>query len=137
MTPMSTNQNKQTVTDFFANFTAGDLHGALALMTDDATWWIAGKPGIAPAAGEYSKEHLTQLLRRMASRLPKGLAMTVKAMTAEGDRVAVEVESLGELDNGRVYNQEYHMAMTFRDGKIAAVREYLDTQHVFAIWFAE
>jgi ketosteroid isomerase-like protein len=25
--------------------------------------------------------------------------------------------------------------MVIRDGKISAVREYLDTQHVFEVWF--
>jgi ketosteroid isomerase-like protein len=40
-----------------------------------------------------------------------------------------------ELRNGRVYNQQRHIQMTVLDGKISSVREYLDTQHVFAIWF--
>jgi hypothetical protein len=30
---------------------------------------------------------------------------------------------------------EYHVLMTIRNGKISVVREYLDTQHVFATWF--
>ena len=34
-----------------------------------------------------------------------------------------------------MYHQEYHTLMAIRDGKISAVREYLDTQHVFEIWF--
>lgn len=134
---MSIDQNKQTVTDFFEHFSKGDIDGALAMMTDDATWWIAGKPGQAPVSGEHSKDKLSALLKRMGSRLPRGLAMTITSMIGEGDRVAVEAESLGELDNGRTYNQQYHMAMTLKDGKIAVVREYLDTQHVFAVWFAE
>lgn len=137
MASMSIEQNKQTTLDFFSHFNSGDIPRALGLTTNDATWWIAGKPGVAPVSGEHSKQQLTELLNRMASRLPRGLEMTVKAITAEDDRVAVEVESYGELDNGRVYNQEYHMAITFLDGKIAVVREYLDTQHVFATWFAE
>ena len=32
----------------------------------------------------------------------------------------------GELLNGRVYNQEYHTVMTVREGRIVAVREYLE-----------
>jgi len=71
----------------------------------------------------------------MASQLKDGLKMTVKGLIAEGDKVAVEVESYGELQNGRVYNNEYHFSITIRDGKISEVREYLDTQHVFATWF--
>jgi ketosteroid isomerase-like protein len=35
-----------------------------------------------------------------------------------------------------VYNNLYHLRLTIRDGKIAAVREYLDTQHVFETWYA-
>jgi hypothetical protein len=49
--------------------------------------------------------------------------------------VALEVESYGKLKNGRIYNQQYHTLMVIRDGKISAVREYLDTQHVFEVWF--
>jgi len=41
----------------------------------------------------------------------------------------------GELLNGRVYNQEYHTVMTVREGRIVAVREYLDTQHVQEVWY--
>jgi len=63
------------------------------------------------------------------------VANHVKGMVAEGDKVAVEVESLGTLRNGRVYNNEYHTLLTIRDDKICAVREYLDTFHVHATWF--
>jgi ketosteroid isomerase-like protein len=106
-------------------------------MTDDATWWIAGKRDQLPAAGVYSKERIGRMFRNMTGQLPNGIKMTVKSMIAEGDKVAAEVESCGELSNGRVYNQEYHFALTLRDEKISSIKEYLDTQHVFAIWFAE
>ena len=55
-------------------------------------------------------------------------------MIAEGEKVAVELESYGELRSGRVYNNEYHMLLTTRGGKISAVREYHDTQHKVATW---
>ena len=132
---MSIEQNKKLVREFFDCFTANDVAGALDIMTDDATWWIAGKPEQLPAAGLHSKEQIARLFYNMVGQLPYGLKMTVKSLIVEGDKVAVEVESYGELRNGRVYNQEYHFLITVRDGKISAVREYLDTQHVFATWF--
>jgi ketosteroid isomerase-like protein len=132
---MSIEENKKLASEFFARFSANDISGALDTMTDNATWWIAGKPGQLPAAGLHSKEQLAGLFHRMAGQLKDGLKMTAKCLVAEGDKVAVEVESYGELQNGRVYKQEYHILLTIRDGKISAVREYLDTQHVFAIWF--
>ena len=132
---MSIEHNKQLAAEFFARFSANDIAGVLNAMTDDATWWLPGKPGQLPLVGVQSKEQIGRLFHTMAGRLKNGLKMTVKSMIAEGDKVAVEAESHGELKNGRVYNQEYHILMTFRDGKLSKVREYLDTQHVFATWF--
>jgi ketosteroid isomerase-like protein len=128
-------RNKREATRFFDCFSRGDIAGALDQLTDDATWWIAGKPGQLPGAGSYSKERIARLFQRMAGQLKHGLQMTVKSAVAEGDRVALEVESRGELHNGRVYEQQYHFALDMRDGRICAVREYLDTQHVQAVWF--
>jgi uncharacterized protein len=132
---MSIEQNKELATKFLDRFSASDIAGALDTMTEDATWWIAGKPEQLSAAGVHSKEQIARLFHNMAGQLKNGLKMTVKSLIAEGDKVALEVESYGELQNGRIYNQEYHMLMTVRVGKISEVREYLDTQHVFATWF--
>lgn len=134
---MSIEANKQTARQFIECFNANDVAGALALMTDDATWWIAGKPELLPAAGTYDKAKAAQLLHNLVSQLPNGFTMTVKSLIAEADRVAVEAESYGALRNGRIYNQQYHFLLTVRDGKVSAVKEYLDTQHVYAVWFQQ
>lgn len=131
---MSTDLNKKLTTDFFSRFTAGDVPGVLALMDDSATWRIPGKPELSPSAGTYDKTKIGQLFNTMMGRLKGGLKMTVTGMVAEGNCVAAEVVSHGDLKNGRVYDQEYHFLIEFRDGRIVAVREYLDTQHAFAVW---
>jgi len=133
---MSTEHNKKVAEEFFTRFTASDIASALETMTEDATWLIPGKPDASPSAGLYTKARISRLFHIMLSRLKGGLRMTVKAAIAEGDKVALEVESLGELTNGRIYSQQYHFLLEFRDGKICAVREYLDTQHAHAVWFA-
>ncbi len=132
---MSIEQNKAVAGKLFARFSANDIAGVLDLMTDDATWWIAGKAGQIPVSGLHSKEQISRLFYNMASQLKDGLKMTIKGLLAEGDQVALEVESYGELKNGRIYQQEYHLLVTLRDGKVCAVREYLDTQHVLTTWF--
>lgn len=137
---MGIEQNKHLAQQFIDLLSANDIAGALDLMTDDATWWIAGKPDHLPAAGLYSKAKIARLLRNMVGQLQEGLKMTVKSLVAEGDRVAMEAESYGKLQNGRVYQQEYHFSLTIDEGpegKIKAVKEYLDTQHVYAIWFQQ
>jgi ketosteroid isomerase-like protein len=127
-------RNKQIAEELFARFSASDIPGVLALMTDDVTWRIPGKPELSPAAGVYGKERIGRLFRRMLEQLEDGLKMTVLGSIAEGDRVAVEVESSGDLRNGRRYRQQYHFLFTMRDGKIASVREYLDTHHAYDVW---
>jgi uncharacterized protein len=128
-------RNKALAAEFFGRFTAGDLPGVMASFTDDATWWIPGRREQIPSAGLYDRQKIGRLFQAMIDALKDGLKMTVKSALAEGDEVAVEVESYGELKNGRVYQQQYHLRMRFRDGKVCAVREYLDTQHVYDVWF--
>jgi len=133
---MDTERNRQIAIDFYRRYDANDVAGALDLMADDLSFWIAGKPGSNATAGLHDKEGMAAIFRRMGRQFKDGrLRMTVKATTAEGERVALEVESYGELANGRVYNQEYHALMTIRGGKIATVREYMDTAHVDAVWY--
>ena len=134
---MSTEQNRKVADELFARLSAGDVPGALATMTDDATWVAAGRREDLPAAGTYDKRRLEKLFKAMLSQLKNGLKMTVKGSIAEGDKLSLEAESLGHLTNGRTYNQHYHFFIEFRAGKICAVREYLDTQHAYNVWYAE
>ena len=133
---MTPEQNKALAQEFFARFSASDLDGALATLTDDATWLIPGKRDRMPTAGLYTKERIARLFHAMLKQLKGGLRMTVLSALAEGDRVALEVESSGDLENGRLYRQQYHFLLQFRDGRICAVREYLDTQHAHDVWIA-
>ena len=133
---MTVEGNKAVAHQFFELFTASDIDGALSTMTDDATWWIPGNKERSPTAGLYSKEKIGRLFRRMVVALKEGLAMNVQSCIGEGKFVALLVESSGDLKNGRLYRQQYHMLMEFRDGKIASVREYLDTQHAYDVWVA-
>jgi uncharacterized protein len=128
------NDNKRIAAELFARFSASDIPGVLELMTDDVIWHIPGKPELTPAQGSFDKERLRKLFQRMLAQLESGLKMTVLSSIAEGDQVAVEVESAGDLKNGRKYRQEYHFAIGFRDGKVSSVREYLDTHHAWDVW---
>jgi ketosteroid isomerase-like protein len=133
---MELETNKQLATDLFTRFSANDIAGVLDLLADDVTWWIAGKPDAQPASGEHDKTSMARLFHRMVSQLDGPMDMTVRGLIAEGNKVAVEVVGDGKLLDGRRYQNEYHFLLTVRDDQIATVREYLDTQHVFATWFA-
>lgn len=134
---MSIEANKNTATQFFTRFNSNDMAGALDLMSDDVSYWVAGDPERLAAAGTHNKESIAQVFLRMGKALKDGLRMTIKSVIAEGDIVACEVESYGELKNGRIYNNQYYFQLSIRDGKISSVREYMDTHHVFVTWYQD
>jgi ketosteroid isomerase-like protein len=126
---MSAEDNKKIVLSFFENFSSGKMEQALAMMADNATWSVMGKPDKFALAGTKTKAQFAELVKGIGAAMPKGLRVTPKGVTAEGDRVALEAESYGEHANGKVYNNLYHFLIEVRGGKIQAVREYLDTIH--------
>lgn len=127
--------NRRVAIAFFGRVDAGDMQGALDLLADDVTYWLAGKAGSYPTAGARTKGEMAEIFSRMQDAMTGPLRASVTGTVAEGDKVAVEAVSRGELRNGRVYEQEYHVLFTVRGGRIVAAREYMDTAHVKAIWY--
>lgn len=124
---MSAEKNKETVRKFLDDLSNGRMTSMFDAMNDDATWWVAGN---FPLAGTKTKKEFQALLAGIADTLPGGLEVVPVAMTAEGDRVAVEAKSKAEnVKNGKSYRNQYHFLFELKNGKIQAVREYLDTMH--------
>jgi ketosteroid isomerase-like protein len=127
--------NKAIVADFLATFSRGDVTGVLHRMADDATWWVSGT--IAGMSGTYEKKTFGALLQGVKTVYKTGaMQFEPKSMIAEGPFVAVEAASHALLNNGRVYNNQYHLLFEIRDGKVLRVKEYMDTQHAYATFFA-
>lgn len=133
---MSIREHKTVAARFCELLSAGDIQGTLDLMTDDVNYWILGRREVVPSSGPHTKTQMQRMFQIMYERMQSGMQFTAKSMIAEGDELALEAESYAELKNGRMYNNQYHIRMRFRGGKIAEAREYLDTQHVLAVWFA-
>jgi ketosteroid isomerase-like protein len=124
---MSIQDNKRTVREYLAHFKRAAVPDLLAAMSEDATWWILGKPHLFAGAGTKSKADMERIWRGLFSHMEDGLEMTVIGMVAEDDKVAVEIRSHADLTDGRVYENQYHMLFTLRQGKIVGVKEYADT----------
>ncbi|MCZ6711601.1 MAG: nuclear transport factor 2 family protein [Gammaproteobacteria bacterium] len=120
-------QNKAVVAQFWEHFSNSDFDSALALLSEDATWWIAGTTDIS---GTYSKQEFAELAKGIGENTVEGIDVKAIRVTAEDDRVAVEAVSYGKMKNGKVYNNSYHLQHVVRDGKLIEIKEYLDTQHV-------
>lgn len=124
---MSIQDNKQTVREYLVHLRNGAIPDLLEAMSEDATWWILGNPQLFPSAGTKSKADMARIWGNLFSHMKGGLEMTVVGMVAEGDKVAAEIRSHADLADGRVYDNQYHMLFTLRQGKIVEVREYADT----------
>jgi len=119
--------NSQIVRNFFAAMNdAGPAEAARRFGTPDLIWWT-------PGGGEIQDQldGLSALIARHFDE--KGILLTIEGVTAEGDRVAVEARSEGQLRGGTRYANRYHWLFILRDGKIAVAREYNDTAHVNAV----
>ena len=125
--------NKQIARDFMHALSSGDAHRILACYTDDATVWTAGA---LPFSGLHTNEEVVGLCEGLLGAFPEGLKFSVKDMTAEGERVAIEAEGLGTHASGKVYHQHYHFLLVIRDGKVAEMKEYFDTELARAVLLA-
>ena len=117
---MSTEENRRTALKFLEAMSAGQIDESL--MTEDIQWWVPGR-------GLLSKAEFYALAGAFGGLVKDRITMTVRGVTAEGDRVAIEAESYGELKNGRIYNNTYHFLFVFRGGKICLSKEYNDSKH--------
>jgi len=122
---MSTEESRKIVLGFLENMNSNPP-AAFATLADSATWWL---PGNFALSGTHSKAEFAKIGAQLAPKLETPIKLTVKGVTAEGDRVAVEAESYAKMKSGKIYNNLYHFLFVVRDGKIQSVKEYLDTTH--------
>jgi ketosteroid isomerase-like protein len=65
-------------------------------------------------------------IKLLQSLFPNRLTYTIDSLTAEDDRVAAAVRAEGTLNNGEIYQNNYLLLFTLRDGKIATIVEYFN-----------
>ena len=128
---MSTESNKNIVRSFIKAIVSGDLDRLALTTTDDATFWVSPT---TTGSGTRNKEEYLQLISGITGELAKPMTLEMGDFTAEDDRVSLTMVGSMHLKNGKVYNGHYHYLFFLRDGKISAVKEYLDTYHAGEIF---
>jgi ketosteroid isomerase-like protein len=118
--------NKRIAREFFAALSRADSAAVGKLYADDFVLWTAGT---LPFSGSFTKAQALQGMDQILSLFPERLQFTIKAMTAEDERVAIEAESHGRHVSGKTYHNQYHFLLIIHDGKIRALKEYMDTMH--------
>jgi len=127
---LSIEANKQLARDFIDALSRADTDWVLEHYADDMVLWTAGS---LPFSGVHTREEIRPLMEGILGAFPNGLRFTVKALTAEQDRVAIEASSRGLHASGKLYENDYHFLMRIRDGKVVEIKEYLDTLHAHEV----
>jgi ketosteroid isomerase-like protein len=123
---MNLTANKRVVARFFELLNAGAYDAAVSLFTNDFIWSI---PESIPGGGEKSAAEFRELLTGIISLFDGQPQYTVVSMTAESDRVSVELLGVGDLKNGNHFRNRYHMLFFLSETFIRRVNEYVDTHY--------
>jgi uncharacterized protein len=121
---MTTDETRALVHRYFELMRAGSP-ALPALLADDVSWWV---PPSSPLGGLHEgKAKVLALMAQGVALYDGPLAVTIESVIAEGDRAAAQLVIEGRTAKGEPYRNFYHFAFRVRDGKICAVREYVDT----------
>ena len=128
-----TDQNKTITKEFFEALSNGS-DKYLDFYTDESIIWTAGNNAIG---GTRTKEEVVGFAQNILSAFPTGITFNIEGMTAEDERVAVEINGEAMHASGATYNNQYHFLLIIKDGKILELKEYMDTQLAAKILLGE
>ena len=124
---MSTEKNIQTVKEFFAGIGSGDKDTPLALVAEDFEWIVPGKDW--PLAGTHRGHAGLAAIVQKASEEVDTKYPEPPEFVAAGDRVFVIGVATGTIKaTGKPFKDDWVFDITVRDGKLARIQEYVDTQ---------
>jgi uncharacterized protein len=124
--------NKKIAMKFFELSTNGQIDDARALLHDEVEWWVLSD---LPTSGTHSgPDGVMNLFETMGKVLAPPIKINFTQLTAEEDRVAVEMNIDCMFVNGTPYYNVYHQLFTLKDGKIFRVKGYFDTKHVAEVF---
>ena len=125
----ATEDNKQRVQTIFEGLARGDARLFLDSLDEAAVWRMIGTTawsGVYTGKAAIRRDLLAPLIAQFADRYRN----TADAIIAEGDTVVVECRGKVTTKAGRPYDNTYCWVLRMRDGRIAALTEYMDTQLV-------
>jgi uncharacterized protein len=129
--PKPNNDHERLAIRFFDTLSSGDLEGVRALLHDEATWktMVNDIPGAGVHVGPSGivDEFLTPIRGMFKPGDPKVLIDTI---ASNGPLVISETRGRGSFADGREYACNYCWAFEMKDGKVFAIREYMDSLYI-------
>jgi ketosteroid isomerase-like protein len=120
--------HRQRVLNFLEAFYSGDVEGALARCSDDVDFAANAPIDILPHMGRHhGKAAVGEMWRTIHARY-SNMRYEVPIMVAEGDKVAANIRVFfRKSSNDRIVQFDIAAFYTLRDGRIAEIREIMDT----------
>ena len=137
-----TGTNKDIVVCLWQAFSRRDEAQMQAVLAEDVVWRAPADNATAKFLGLPSGMSCRdQIVRFIIDQLPKLFARDVKVeykgVYADGDTVVLEMTLSATLANGRPYKNEYCFIHALRNGKVAEIREFMDTYNGHRMTFGE
>ena len=124
---MSISRTKEFIQSFFEAMSEGDTDAIVDAYHPEGRVETMGNTLIS---GSRGLDEIKSFAPAVLESFPNKLKFTIKNITAEDNRVAVEAESTGEHVSGQHYNNQYHFLFELKDEKIYRLKEYMDTELV-------
>ena len=128
-----TEKNKEIAIKFFEALSFG-AETYLDFYNDDSIIWTAGDNAIG---GTRTKKEIIDFAQGILAAFPNGIIFNITSITAENERVAVEVQGEAIHASGEPYNNQYHFLLRIKNGKIVELKEYMDTHLAAKILLGE
>ena len=133
---------KETVQALYAAYATGDPDRIASLLHPDVIWvapagnatQVALGLGSADDAGppqglnDLDRDAIVAFMAHDYPRFFADVAFEPRSMVGEGDVVLTEHRMSATLPNGRRYVNDYCFAYEVADGRVTAIREYMDTR---------
>jgi uncharacterized protein len=127
------NPNTALVERIFGKVGAGfapiDAPLYLQSMTEDVSYTV---PGTMKLSGVFRGRDaiVAGIFKPFMASLDGGIELAPDALFGEGDMVAMQAHGRARAKSGGRYDNTYCFVFRFRDGRIAEITEYLDTDLV-------
>ena len=128
---------KSVVRRYVTAVEAGDEQAIREVFAEDAAWTL--EAGQLPISGTWKGRDRIMgefLATALAYYEPGTVQLEITAMIAEHDQVVMQWTSRARTRRGRPYENGCIGMFTVRDGKITAVREYMDTLYASSVFAA-
>ncbi len=122
---------KALVKEFFATMGRGDWDRLRTEFLTDGSSWTMMAPSLGAGPEMDSGDAIVAFFSAGDQVFEGGgPEVTINRILVDGDSAAVEAVGNAKLLNGNDYANVYHFAVDTKDGKVVAVREYMDSHHV-------